>query len=138
MIKHTNKRAAINTLSVHSHSSQLSQDKHLSMHRSSMVNEAACADAVLWGPGGDAHSLPTDPAWQMLWLPSIQRSIKAAWAVTHCFSRTCEQSVYWCVTGFLALQCGADYRSWVRLPCDDFVMCLCAHPSCLMHAAEMC
>ena len=49
-----------------------------------------------------------------------------AWAVAHYFSRTCEQSQFWCMTRFLALQY------------DDVLMCWCTHSSYLMHAAEMC
>ncbi len=43
-----------------------------------IVSDAACTDAVLWGPGGDVHSLPAGPAWQMLWLPLVGTSASAA------------------------------------------------------------
>lgn len=34
----------------------------LKTHNLTMVSFAASACAVLWGPGGDAHSLPASPA----------------------------------------------------------------------------
>ena len=46
-----------------------------------MVSDTAWADAVLWGPGGDVHSLPAGPAWHTLWLPSLGTSDSAAGAV---------------------------------------------------------
>jgi len=115
---------------LHAHTvKQLSHDKYLAdfkMHKLRIMSLAACACAVLWGPGGDAHSIPAGPAWLAQWLPSVSTSAQAAWAVAHYFSRTCEQSQCWCMTKSLALQC------------DDVLMCCCTHSSYLMHSAEMC
>ncbi len=75
----------------------------------------------------------TSSSLDVLWLPSTQTSAEAAWTVAHHFSRTCEQSMYWCMTRFAALRCCCRFKSGRAV----FWFLLCAHPSCLMHAAQM-